>query len=40
MPTRQTPDAMALKLSSDTILLSKVYGFKGFSNRSQINGII
>ena len=36
MPTKQTTDAVALKLSSGTILLLKVYTFKGFYTRIKL----
>ena len=40
MPTGQVTYAMALKLSLDIILLLKVHGFEGFSNRNQIDRIV
>ena len=40
MPTEQSTYVMALKLSSDTILLLRVHGLEGFSKWNQIDGMV
>ena len=40
MPTRQTTEAITLKLFPNTILLLKVHQFKRYSNQNQINTIM
>ena len=36
--TEKTTDAIAMKFYPDTILLSHIYGFEGYSSRYKIDG--